>query len=91
MKTRREEFLVELDYCKNDMKVWGVSYDIKEPFHSLKEQVKNFFPLNGVPSHIVESLDSLERRIDLYGEQLCLTIDRIIYELEKSENLGSKK
>lgn len=78
-----KQLLKELDYCKHRMNVWGRSFDLPDIIYALRNHVKEFFPLNGVPQHIVDSLDLLEARINIAEEQLHLTCDTIIHEIEK--------
>ena len=78
-----KQLLKELDYCKSNMTVWGTNYDLNQLYFSLRHQVKEFYPLNGVPQRIVDSLDSLKQRIQLAEEQIALTCDVIMHEIEK--------
>lgn len=84
---RRKELMKNLDYCKHGMKVWGIDYDIHQLLYALRNQVKDYFPLNGVPAHIVQSLTHLQERMDIAFQQLGITVDTIIYELEKIDGL----
>lgn len=69
------------------MKVWGIEYDIYQTVYALRNQVKDYFPMNSVPMPICESLDHLHERLDIAFQQLGITIDRIIYELNKIDGL----
>lgn len=78
-----KQILKDLGYCKSGMTVWGTRFDISEIIYAIRYHVKEHFPLNGVPNRIVESLDILEKRIEIAEEQLRLTCDVIINEIEK--------
>lgn len=80
------EFLKELDYIKHQMNFCGHSTDILQVVWSLRHKVKNFFPLNGVPQQIVDSLNSLEERFNIAESQLCLTCDVLIHQIELERN-----
>lgn len=78
-----KELMKQLDYIKNGMNVWGRDYDLSQLHYSLRHHIKEYYPLNGVPQHIVDSLDALKARIELAEEQMILTCDVIIHHLEK--------
>ncbi len=80
---RTKEFLKELDYCKHGMNVWGRDFDLQQIQYAIRYQVKEYFPLNGVPQHIVDSLDILQERIAIAEETIAMTVNRIIAEIEK--------
>lgn len=80
---RTKEFLRELDYCKSGMNVWGRDFDLQQIQYAIRHQVKEYFPLNGVPQHIVDSLDILQERIAIAEETVAITVNRIISEIEK--------
>lgn len=80
---RTKEFLKELDYCKHRLDVWGIDFDLQQVHYAIRHQVKEYFPLNGVPQHIVDCLDILNERIAIAEETIALTIDKIIAEIEK--------
>lgn len=84
---RTKEFLKELDYCKSQIQVWGFSTDICQIVWHLKYQVKEFFPMNGVPQSIVDSLDILLERFKIAEDQLSITAERIIQEVNKIDGL----
>lgn len=78
------EFLRELDYIKNEMSVWGIDFCLMQRVWSLKNKVKEFFPINGVPQHIIDSLILLEERMQISTDQLALTCERIMLEVEEA-------
>lgn len=80
---RTKEFLRELDYCKSGMNVWGRDFDLQQIQYAIRHQVKEYFPLNGVPQHIVDSLDVLQERIAIAEETVSITVNRIIAEIER--------
>ena len=79
----KKEFLRDLQYCKNGFPVWGTQYDLKQALYSLRYQVKEYFPMNGVPKSIMDQLELLQMRFEILETQLTITIDRIIEEIEK--------
>lgn len=78
-----KEFLKELDYIKSEMNVWGHNYDLMQTVWALKNKVKDFFPINGVPEEIMHSLKLLEDRMRIASDQMSLTCERIIIEVER--------
>lgn len=78
-----KEFLKELDYIKSEMTVWGINFDLMQAVWSLKNKVKDFFPINGVPQDIMQSLKLLEDRMKIASDQLSITCERIIIEVER--------
>lgn len=78
-----KEFLKELDYIKSEMTVWGIDFCIMQRVWSLKTKVKEFFPINGVPDDIMNSLRLLEERMKIANDQLAITCERIILEVER--------
>lgn len=78
-----KEFLKELDYVKNEMTVWGIDFCLMQRVWSLRTKVKEFFPINGVPEDIINSLRLLEERMKIASDQLELTCERIILEVER--------
>lgn len=81
-----KEFLKELNYIKGEMIVWGIDFCIMQRVWSLKTKVKEFFPMNGVPEDIMKSLGLLEERMKIANDQLSITCERIILEVEKLKN-----
>lgn len=80
---RIKEFLKELDCCKSGMHVWGRDFDLQQVHYALRHQVKEYFPLNGVPQHIVDYLDVLKERIAVAEETVAIAVNKIIQEIEK--------
>jgi hypothetical protein len=78
-----KQLLKELDYCKSGMTVWGRDYDLSQHYYLIRHQVKEYFPMNGVPQNIIDSLELLKGRIELAEQQLALTVDTIIHQIEK--------
>lgn len=78
-----KQLLKELDYCKSGMPVWGIDYDLSQLYYQIRYRVKDHYPINGVPKKIIESLDILEKRIEIAEEQLQITCTTIINEIEK--------
>lgn len=79
-----KEFLKELDYCKNEMFVWGTNYHIMQTVWNIQRKVKEFYPPNGIPENIMESMSMLEEMMKLANQQLCRTCEIIILDIEKT-------
>jgi hypothetical protein len=71
--SKEKEFIDQMNYCKNRV-MCHLEYIVKE-----------YFPLNGVPESVVESLKSLNSQTEILLDQIDITIDLIKYELEKKE------
>lgn len=84
-----KQLLKELDYCKSRMTeksgrtAWERDYVLSQVYYQIRYHVKNHYPINGVPNRIIESLDILEKRIEIAEEQLQITCTTIINEIEK--------
>jgi hypothetical protein len=78
-----KEFIKELDYCKNEMNVWGTNYDIMQTVWNIQREVKKFYPPNGIPQDIMNSMKLMEERMKLAFDQLSLTCERIILDVEE--------
>lgn len=79
---RYKEFLNELDDVKEQMRVFGVNYDICQTVYALRNKVKDFFPINKAPDEIVRSLNSLEERLNLCVDQTKFICEIIEKEVE---------
>ena len=80
-----KEFQKELEGIKDQLHFCDHSTDIIEIVYALKRRVREHYPINSVPQVIVDSLRSLEERFKIAEEQLYLTCDVLINELEKQE------
>ncbi len=78
-----KEFSKELDYCQHEMTVWGTNYHIMQTVWNIQRKVKEFYPPNGIPQHIMDSMKMMEDRMKLACEQMCLTCQVIILDIEK--------
>ena len=78
-----KEFLKELDYCTSEMTVWGTNYDIMQTVFNIQRKVKEFYPPNGIPQDIMDSMKMMEERMKIATEQLCITCNRIMLDVEK--------
>ncbi len=80
---RIKEFRTELICCKEKDFVWGKSFNLQRYHEIITEQVKNYFPLNGVPENIVDCLTILEDNLSSVQESIIFTMDRILNQIEK--------
>ena len=78
-----KEFIKELSYCQSEMNVWGTDYHIMQTVWNIQRKVKEFYPPNGIPQEIMDSMKLMEERMKIAFEQLCITCDRIILDVEK--------
>ena len=78
-----KEFIKELDYCKSEMTVWGTNYHIMQTVWNIQRKVKEFYPPNGIPQAIMDSMKLMEERMKLANDQLALTCERIILDVEQ--------
>ncbi len=76
------EFLHSLKSFKEIRSNSEQRIDLQNASYVLKNEVIHLFPINQVPKIIVDYLSLLEERINIADEQLTLTIDRIILEIE---------
>lgn len=78
-----KKFIKELECVQKEFNVWGLDFCIMQRVWSLKNHVKEFFPMNGVPKDIMNSLLLLEERMKIANDQLAITCERIILEVER--------
>lgn len=60
--------------------------DIKITYRLLKRHILDLFPLNKIPESLVQSIHFLEERIEIAEQQLILTMEKAILEIEKDLN-----
>jgi len=77
-----KEFLKELDYIQHEMTVWGHNFDFLQPVWSLKNHVKEFFPMNEVPQEIHQQLFILEERMKVAQQTAWNVCERLKIEVE---------
>jgi hypothetical protein len=85
-----KEFLRELEDIQGEMRVWGHDYDLMQLIFSLKNKVKDFFPMNGVPQEIFDSLNIAQERLKIACHQLNVTCEKIKIEIENMKQKEEK-
>lgn len=69
-----EELIEKLNSYKN--------YDMNHKLHCIENLILDFFEFDEVPERINKTLQHLEERLGIAADQLDLTIDVIVLELE---------
>ena len=78
-----KEFLDELHCIKGGFSCWGFSYDFTGPFVHLKYKIKEFFPINGVPDHIMGLLQIAEKELKSFDNSITILCISLAKEVEK--------
>jgi hypothetical protein len=81
-----KEFLKDLDYIQNEMNVWGHDYDMMQLVWALKNKIKEFYPINQVPTQLYGEIVIFEERIKVAQKTLWG-----VCELLKNEVIKKKK
>lgn len=80
---RYDEFLKDLDHIQEELKIYGIDYYIMQAVFALKNKVKDFFPMNGVPENIVDHLNVLQNKMEAADLQMKVACKVIMMEVEK--------
>ena len=84
---KKQSFVSDLKEVLQKIESEEAKYcDIKSSYRMLKKHIVDIFPLNKIPPSIVESLHFLEQRIECAEQQLILTMEKTILEVEKDLN-----
>lgn len=86
-----KEFIKELDYCKSEMTVWGTNYHIMQTVWNIQRKVKEFYPPNGIPQHIMDSMHLMEERMKIANEQLAITCEQAEEAVKIAEHVNREK
>lgn len=86
-----DEFKDKMKDYINGSSIGGRDTDLLQIIYTLNYQVKEFFPMNGIPQSVVDSLDILKHRFILAEACLKHTLELIIYEVEKLDKLNGDK
>ena len=81
------EFMKKIKDWRYGLPIGGRDTDLIQIAWYLSHAVKDFFPINGVPQNVINSIQSLRERFTLAEEQFHLTLDVIINEVEKLDDL----
>jgi hypothetical protein len=78
-----KEFLDELRAVKGGFSCWGYDYNITSPFVHLKYKIKEFFPINAVPDHIMGLLQVAEKELKSFDNSITILCISLAKEVEK--------
>lgn len=86
-KTYEEQLIFDLECIKHGMMFCGHDTDFIQIVWSIKNKIKEFYPMNEVPQEIHSSLEHLTNAFKLAEKQLNETVDLIVNRIKKDEGI----
>jgi hypothetical protein len=81
----KKEFLKNLNLVRHGRIVWGADYDIEKLYYNLVDEFNKYFNINNFSERVERSLKNLFDKMDLLRQQLAITVDEIILQIERGD------
>lgn len=87
IRSKKGEFIKMIESYRNALDTHPYDTNINHVVFNIQYQIKEYFPLNGVPDSVIDSLAQLQYYFKEAEDQLNETLDIIIEEVKKIDEL----